>query len=183
VVFLDDVLVYSTSLGEHVKHLKQVFQLLDQNQLRLKQSKCLFAQNKLEFLGHIISVAGVSTYLGKVQTIEQWPIPSGVKDVRGFLGMTGYYRKFVSQFGIISKPLTNLLRKDSVFVWTNEAFLALKQALVRAPVLAIPNFSKQFIIETDASRTRIGDVLQQDGHPIAYISKALGPKNLGLSDL
>jgi hypothetical protein len=104
--------------------------------------------------------------------------------VRSFLGMAGYYRKFVSNFGIISKPLTNLLKKDNLFIWTetaNQAFVALKTALVQAPVLAIPNFSKPFTIETDARRGGIGAVLQQDGHPIAYISRALGPRNLGLS--
>jgi hypothetical protein len=97
--------------------------------------------------------------------------------------MVGYYRKFVQHFGIISTPLTNLLRKDTVFVWTTKtqkSFDILKQALAQAPVLAIPNFQKTFLIETDASGGGIGVVLQQEGHPIAYISKALGPRNLGL---
>lgn len=98
--------------------------------------------------------------------------------------MAGYYRKFVRHFGIISKPLTNLLKKGVLYVWTDEvqqAFSTLKQAVVSAPVLALPDFSKQFVIESDASDKGIGAVLQQEGHPMAFISKALGPKNLGLS--
>jgi hypothetical protein len=184
VVFLDDVLVYSATLELHVQHLGQVFELLDQQQLHLKQSKCLFAQKKLEFLGHVVSAQGISTDPRKVEVIQNWPIPRCVKDVRSFLGMAGYYRKFVAQFGIISKPLTALLKKDNLFVWTdqtNQSFMALKEALARAPVLALPNFTKTFTVETDASGGGIGAVLQQDGHPIAYISRALGPKNLGLS--
>lgn len=113
-----------------------------------------------------------------------WETPTSLKKLRGFLGLAGYYRKFVKGFGVISKPLTNLLRKGVQFLWTEEAeaaFQALKQALVSAPVLALPNFQKPFTVETDASDTGIGAVLSQDNHPIAYISKALGPSTMGLS--
>ena len=102
----------------------------------------------------------------------------------GFLGLAGYYRKFVKNFGILSKPLTNLLKKGELFVWTSiqeEAFLLLKQALSTTLVLALPDFTKTFVIETDASDKGVGAVLQQDGHPLVYISRALGPKNLMLS--
>jgi hypothetical protein len=184
VVFIDDVLVYSATLEDHVRHLTQVFELLSQQKLHLKQSKCLFAQEKLEFLGHIVSAAGITTDPKKVEVIQNWPIPKSTKDVRSFLGMAGYYRKFVAHFGIISRPLTTLLKKDTIFVWTelaDQSFNALKTALAQAPVLAIPNFSKSFTIETDASGGGVGAVLQQEGHPVAYISRALGPKNMGLS--
>jgi hypothetical protein len=164
VVFLDDVLVYSATMEEHVGHLKQVLDLISQQQLYLRESKCVFDQAKLEFLGHIVSAAGITTDPNKIRVIREWPKPACVKDVRSFLGMAGYYRKFVPNFGINSRSLTNLLKKDTVFVWTpteNQAFVALKTALIQAPILAISNFHKQFIIETDASGGGIGAVLQQ----------------------
>jgi hypothetical protein len=184
VVFLDDVLVYSRNLTEHVDHLDQVFKLLDQHQLKLNRSKCRFARDSLEFLGHIFSAVVLSTEPTKIQAIQEWPRPTSVKDVRSFLGMAGYYRKFVRGFSIISRPLSNLLRKDTIFAWTDEteeSFRTLKLTLAQAPVLALLDFSKSFTIETDASGKGIGAVLQKEGHPIAYISKALGPKNMCLS--
>lgn len=183
VVFLDDVLVYNKNMEEHIEHLRQVFKLLQEHDLKLKLSKCSFAQDKLEFLGHVISKEGVATDPTKIEIVRKWPVPECVKDIRSFLGMAGYYRKFVKGFGVISKPLTNLLKKGQSFVWTSEAqesFDALKAALVSAPVLALPDFSRPFVIDTDASEKGIGAVLQQDGHPIAFISRALGPKNQGL---
>ena len=184
-VFIDDILVYSKSMEEHMVHLQQVFELLQQHQLKLKLSKCSFAQTSLEFLGHIISAQGVSTDPGKVKTVQLWPTPTNVKDVRSFLGMAGYYRKFVKNFGTVSKPLTQLLKKNSVFLWTSthqQAFQALKQALVTAPVLALPNFQKPFNIETDACDKGIGAVLQQDGHPILTSVKLWVP-NIKLCQL
>jgi hypothetical protein len=108
VVFLDDVLVYSATMEEHVGHLKQVLDLISQQQLYLRESKCVFGQAKLEFLGHIVSAAGITTDPNKIRVIREWPKPACVKDVRSFLGMAGYYRKFVPNFGIISRSLTNL---------------------------------------------------------------------------
>jgi hypothetical protein len=111
--------------------------------------------------------------------VQKWPSPQSVKDVISFLGLAGYYRRFVQHFGMIAKPLTDLLKKGSIFIWTKAcetAFQVLKKALLTAPVLALPNFSKPFVVETNASETSIGVVLQQDGHPIAYVSKALGPR-------
>lgn len=184
IVFIDDVLIYSKTLEEHVEHVKQVLQLLEQNQLYLKLSKCLFAKEKLEFLGHVISKQGVSTDPSKISTMQKWPAPGTVKELRRFLGMAGSYRKFVKHFGEIAKPLTNLLKKGALFTWTSEcqqAFQTLKQALTEALVLALPNFKKQFVVETYASDKGIGAVLQQEGHPVAYISRALGSRNQGLS--
>lgn len=141
-------------------------------------------RQQISYLGHIISSQGVSTDPSKIETIKNWPQPQNVKELRSFLGLAGYYKRFVAQFGLISKPLTNLLKKGTTYVWTSEvdsSFQVLKQALITAPVLAMPNFSLQFVIETDASAKGIGTVLQQQGHPIAYASKALGIKAQCLS--
>jgi len=182
-VFFDDILIYSASLEEHLQHLRMVFELLARDQWTLKLSKCSFAQTKISYLGHVISAAGVGTDQSKIEAISNWPSPSSVKELRSFLGLANYYRRFVGHFGIISKPLKNLLRKNTLFIWTPDhesAFLALKSALCNSPVLALPKFDKSFTIETDASESGVGAVLMQDGHPLAFLSKALGPKTRGL---
>lgn len=115
-MFVDDFLVFSTSLEEHVQHLDQVFQVLEQNQLYVKRSNCSFAQPALEYLGHIISAQGVETYPNKIIVVTQWPQPTSVKQLRGFLGLAGYYRKFIGNFSIISRPLTNLLKKNVLYI-------------------------------------------------------------------
>jgi hypothetical protein len=179
VVFIDDILIYSKTKEEHIQHVKQVFQLLQEHQFKVRLSKCSFAKQQLHYLGHVLTPNGVSTDSSKVRDVQNWPSPQSVKEVRSFLGLVGYYRRFVQHFGMIAKPLTELLKKGSLFIWTEAcetAFQLLKKALMTAPVLALPDFSKPFVVETDASDTSIGAVLQQDGHPIAYVSKALGPR-------
>lgn len=183
-VFMDDILVYSKTLEEHLDHLSQVFGILQEHKFFIKRSKCVFAQQELEYLGHIISASGVATDPTKIQAVLNWPTPSNLKDLRGFLGLTGYYRRFIRHYGMLSRPLTQLLKKGIQFQWTSvaqDAFLLLKQALTQAPLLAVPNFSKQFILETEASDQGIGAVLMQDGHPISYLSKAFSEKNKALS--
>lgn len=182
-VFFDDILVYSNSFTDHLAHLQQVFERLRANQLQVKMSKCSFGQRSVDYLGHTISAAGVGVDRKKIQCIETWPKPATVKGLRGFLGLAGYYRKFVKDFGLISKPLTDMLRKDG-FVWSTEAekaFETLKDALTTTPILALPDFTKDFVIECDASNGGIGAILSQDRHPIAYLSKALSPKHRSLS--
>ena len=182
-VFMDDILVYSKNLDDHVKHLRIVLQLLQQHRLTAKMSKCSFAQHQLEYLGHIISDKGVSTDPDKTAVMLQWPVPTNFTELRGFLGLTGYYRKFVQYYGLLAKPLTCLLQHKQ-FEWTEHAQLAfdkLKQAMSTTPVLQLPDFTKQFELETDACAVGIGAVLLQQGHPIAYYSKALGPVNQKLS--
>jgi hypothetical protein len=182
-VFLDDILVYSHTLEEHLKHLALVLQKLRDHKLYMKATKCSFAQSQLEYLGHIISVDGVATDPAKTEDMLKWPTPTSVTELRGFLGLTGYYRKFVRNYGIMAKPLTQLLRKNQ-FQWSDQAqqaFEALKQAMSSTPVLALPDFSKPFIIETDACDVGIGAVLMQGQQPVAFLSKALSSQHKHLS--
>jgi hypothetical protein len=147
-------------------------------------SKCKFAKKSISYLGHIVSKSGVATNPGKIQSIQEWPVPQDLKQLRSFLGLAGYYRKFVHHFAIIARPLMNLLKKGALFVWTpshQSAFAALQQALMTAPVLALPDFTKPFQIQTNASEFGVGAMLLQDGHPLAFVSKALGPRTRGLS--
>ena len=135
-----------------------------------KESKCAFAQEQVEYLGHIISKTRVSTDPSKVAAMLGWPRPTNVRGLRGFLGLTGYYRRFVKNYGIISRPLTELLKKDG-FHWSQEAekaFVDLKEAVSNVPTLGLPNFSKPFILETNACASRIGVVLVQEGRPLAF---------------
>jgi len=183
-VFMDDIPIYSKTLEQHVQHLTQVFPIIRENQFLIKRSKCAFAQQSIEYLGHVISSKGVSTEPSKIVAVQQWPTPTTLKELRGFLGLTRYYRKFIKHYGMLSKPLTLLLKKGTPFAWiptTDQAFQMLKQALVQAPVLALPDFSKPFVLETDASIAGFGAVLMQEGHPIAYLSKLLSGRNQGLS--
>jgi len=183
-VFMDDILVYSPSLEEHIFHLQQVLQIIKDNKFFIKQSKCIFAHTQLEYLGHIISAQGVATEPSKISAVSSWPVPTNLKQLRGFLGLTGYYRRFIKHYRMLCKPLTQLLKKGVHFQWTQEtqeAFQLLNDALVQAPVLAISDFSKQFVIETDASDKGFGAVLMQDGHPISYLSKFVCSKNRALS--
>ena len=182
-VFFDDILVYSKDLQSHYEHLRVVLEVLRSSTLYAKQSKCVFAAEKVEYLGHVITQEGVSTEDSKIDAMKQWPTPTNVKQLRGFLGLTGYYRRFIKNYASISHPLTQLLKKNS-FQWGQEAqvaFETLKQAMIQAPVLRLPNFEEEFVLETDASGGGIGAVLQQQGHPIAYFSKTLAPRHQTLS--
>jgi hypothetical protein len=132
----------------------------------------------------VISESRVATDPDKVTAVSQWPVPTSVKELRSFLGLAGYYRHFVQHFGIITRPLNDLLKKGAIFLSTTvheQAFQTLKAALVSAPVLALPDFSKPFCVETDATGTGIGAVLTQASHPLAYLSKSLSPRSQGLS--
>ncbi|KAH9687361.1 hypothetical protein KPL70_014745 [Citrus sinensis] len=178
IVFFNDILVYSSSLADHVSHLEQVLSCLHSHCFFIKLSKCFFCQETVEYLGHLVSAGAIRSDPQKIAAMVNWPPPMSLKQLRGFLGLTGYYRRFIKGYASIAAPLTDLLCRDA-FNWTptaTTAFEALKQAMVAAPVLRLPNFELDFIIETDASNVSIGAVLMQDNHPISYYSKKLGPK-------
>ncbi|KZV34979.1 peroxidase 64 [Dorcoceras hygrometricum] len=182
-VFFDDILIYSRTVEEHAKHLRLILEILKDNQLYINKKKCGFGLTEIEYLGHVVSGAGVAVDRKKVECVEAWPTPCTIKGLRGFLGLSGYYRKFIRDYGKIAKPLTDLLKKGS-FVWNMEAeaaFKALKRNLTTAPVLRLPNFEDEFVVECDASGRGIGAILSQGGHPIAFFSKALGERALSKS--
>ncbi|CAA0836889.1 Uncharacterized mitochondrial protein AtMg00860, partial [Striga hermonthica] len=182
-VFFDDILVYSKTWADHLEHLRVVLGILEANSFYIKPSKCSFAQEVVEYLGHFIFHDGVKVDPRKIEAMVGWPKPTSLMQLRGFLGLTGYYRKFVKDYGTIAKPITEMTKKGA-FKWTEaseKAFEELKEAMTTTPVLAMPRFDVLFEIHSDASDIGIGAVLVQEGRPLAYLSKALGPACLGLS--
>ncbi|XP_042030060.1 uncharacterized protein LOC121776994 [Salvia splendens] len=168
IVFFDDILVYSSTLDDHCSHLQQVLELLQSHKFFVKLSKCSFCSTTVEYLGHLVSDGSLKADPAKIDAMTSWPTPRTVKQLRGFLGLTGYYRRFIANYAMIAAPLTDLLKES--FVWSeagDAAFAALKGAMTTAPVLSLPDFEKQFCVETDASDVGIGAVLIQDKHPIA----------------
>jgi len=148
-------------------HLKAILQVLQQHEIKVNKKKYNFGQNSLEYLGHIISRKGVEADPSKLAAMAEWPGPKDAKGLRGFLGLAGYYRRFVKDCGKIAQPLNALLKKDA-FHWREEAthaFEELKAAMRKLPILAIPDFSMSFILEIDASGTRLGAALLQEEKP------------------
>jgi len=173
VVFFDDILIYSQTISDHLIHLETTFQVLMKDKFTLKLPKCSFAQQQIEYLGHIVSGKGVQPVPDKVQAVQQWPPLRTAHSLRGFLGLTGFYHRFIKGYAAMEAPLFNLLTKDG-FAWSPKAaaaFQALKNVVTNTPMLALPDFTKPFTMETDASGSGMGAVLSQEGHPIAFFSK------------
>ena len=176
IVFIDDILVYSGSSEEHSEHLRIVLQTLRERQLYAKLSKGQFWLDMVAFLGHVISVEGVSVDPKKIEAVVNWKPPKNVSEVRSFLGLVGYYRKFVEGFSKIAAPLTKLTRKDVKYDWVEacqQSFKEFKGRLTSNPVLALPNGRDGFVVYSDASRQGLGCVLMQNDRVIAYASRQL----------
>ena len=174
VVFIDDILVYSINEQEHEQHLKIVLQTLREKKMYAKLSKCDFWLKEVSFLGHIVSAKGIRVDPAKFEAVVNWKPPQSVTEVRSFLGLAEYYRRFVKGFSVIASPLTKLLRKGVKFEWTNKcqnSFEQLKEMMVEAPVLTQPTLGKENTLYSDASGIGLGCVLKQDGKVVAYASK------------
>jgi hypothetical protein len=181
-VFFYDILIYSQTWADHLRHLRVVLSELVRHRLFVKRSKCSFGTPSVAYLGHVISATGVAMDPSKVQAIHDWPVPRSARAVRGFLGLASYYRKFVHNYGAIAAPLTALLKEG--FAWNAEAaaaFSALKGVVTSAPVLTLPDFTKPFVVECDASTYGFGAVLIQEGHPIAFFSRPVAPQHWSLA--
>ena len=184
-LYMDDIIVPAKTFEESLVRLEHVFQRLLSSNLKLKPSKCTFLQKSVKFLGHEVSERGVDTDKDKIKAVQEWPVPRTVKQVRSFVGLAAYYKRFIASFGEICKPLYQLCEKNRKFVWTPDcqhAFETLKEKLTSAPILAYPTIGQEFILDTDASQYTVGAVLSQecDGKErvIAYMSKTMNKHEL-----
>ena len=179
-VYMDDLIVPAESFEKEIERLELVLQRLEQANLKLKPSKCVFFQKKVKFLGHVVSEDGVETDPDKVSAVSEWPRPKSKKQLRSFLGLCSYYRRFVMNFAAIARPLHKLCKKSAKYEWSDQAeqaFNALKSSMTKTPVLVLPSLGKSFILDTDSSEYAVGGVLSQE-YPegervIAYMSKSL----------
>ncbi|RVW46128.1 Retrovirus-related Pol polyprotein from transposon 17.6 [Vitis vinifera] len=176
VVYLDDIVIYSNTLKEYVEHLRKVFKILRQNELYLKKEKCSFAKEEVSFLGHRIKDGKLMMDDSKVKAIQEWDPPTKVPQLKSFLGLVNYYRRFIKGYSTRAASLTDLLKKNKAWEWDErcqQAFEDLKKTVTEEPVLALPDHTKGFEVHTDASDFAIGGVLMQDRHPIAFESRKL----------
>ncbi|GKA98204.1 putative reverse transcriptase domain-containing protein [Tanacetum coccineum] len=178
IVFIDDILIYSRNEEEHANHLRIILELLRKEKLYAKFSKCDFWIRIVQFLGHLIDSQGLHVDPAKIEAVKNWTSPTTPTEVRQFLGLAGYYRRFIEGFSKIAKPLTKLTQKNKKYIWGEEqesAFQLLKQKLCEAPILALPEGNDDFVIYCDASLQGLGAVLMQREKVIAYASRQLKP--------
>jgi len=178
VVYIDDILIYSKTPEEHIQHVRQILDLLRQHAFHIKLKKCEFEKKEVTFLGHIVGADGIKVDPTKIQAIKDWKTPTSVHEVRSFVGLATYFRKFIRWFSQMVAPLTNLTKKDVQFVWDaicQTAFENTKHALMNAPVLVLPDFNLPFVVVCDASIQGLGAVLLQHEKPLAYESRRLIP--------
>ncbi|KAI3802312.1 hypothetical protein L1987_30442 [Smallanthus sonchifolius] len=176
IVFIDDILIYSKSQEEHEEHLRLILELLKQEQLYAKFSKCDFWIREVQFLGHVINEKGIHVDPAKVEAIKNWAAPTTPTEVRQFLGLAGYYRRFIEGISKIAQPLTSLTQKDKPYNWSEtqeSAFQLLKQKLCSTPILSLPEGTDDFVVYCDASIQGLGCVLMQRDKVIAYASRQL----------
>ncbi|GJS40841.1 putative reverse transcriptase domain-containing protein [Tanacetum coccineum] len=176
IVFIDDILIYSKNKKEHEEHLKAILELLKKEELYAKFSKCEFWIPKVQFLGHVIDSQGIHVDPAKIESIKDWASPKTPMEIRQFLGLAGYYRRFIEGFSKIAKPMTKLTQKKVAFEWGDKqeaAFQTLKHKLCSAPILALPQGAENFIVYCDASHKGLGAVLMQNEKVIAYASRQL----------
>ena len=178
IVFIDDILVYSKTQEQHEEHLREVLETLRRERLFAKFSKCEFWLREVQFLGHLVNQKGILVDPAKIEAVMQWEVPRSPSEIRSFLGLAGYYRRFIQDFSKIAVPLTRLTKKSVVFRWGPEqqaAFETLRQRLCEAPILTLPEGVEDFVVYCDASITGMGAVLMQRGHVVAYASRQLKP--------
>jgi hypothetical protein len=188
IVILDDILVYSNSEEEHEQHLRMVLRVLREHQLYAKLSKGSFYQRQIHYLGHIISEEGIVVDPEKVEAIREWSVRRNVAEVRSFMGLVGYYRRFISGFSKIAHPITSLQRKEKKFQWIEEcekSFQRSKMLLISVPILRIANPNVDFVVCTDVCKEGLGGVLSQNGFVICYEFRKLKEheKNYATHDL
>ncbi|KAI3730615.1 hypothetical protein L1987_61787 [Smallanthus sonchifolius] len=176
IVFIDDILIYSQNKEEHAEHLKLIMELLKAEKLYAKFSKCDFWIREVQFLGHVVNEKGIHVDPSKIEAIKNWEAPKTPTEVRQFLGLAGYYRRFIENFSKIAQPLTTLTHKDKKYEWNDKAetaFQLLKQKLCSAPILSLPEGTDDFVVYCDASHQGLGCVLMQREKVIAYASRQL----------
>lgn len=186
-VYLDDIIIFSTSLQEHTQSLKLIFNRLEEANLKIQLDKSEFFKRETEFLGHIVTQNGIKPNPKKIECVINFPLPNTTKQIKQFLGLTGYYRKFIKDYSLIAKPMTIFLKKGAKINSTDQryqhSFNTFKKLLTNDPILVYPDFSKPFTLTTDASNFALGAILSQDDHPICYASRTLNEHEINYSTI